>query len=86
MNETHENRLKRLRIRCWRRGTKEMDLLMGPYADRAIADLTSEELDAFEAMMDENDNDLYLWISGAAEMPAEHRPAIDRLKAFHKIS
>ena len=81
----HEKRLKRLRIRCWRRGTKEMDLLFGQFADGALADLGADDLDAFETLMGENDQDLYLWISGAVDTPDAHRPAVDMVRSFHKI-
>ena len=85
MTEVRETRLKRLRLRCWRRGTKEMDLLFGKFADDGLADLTDGELDRFEELMEENDNDLYLWISGASEPPRDHAASIDRVRAFHKI-
>ncbi len=85
MTETRETRLKRLRLRCWRRGTKEMDLLFGKYADTGLADHTDAELDALEVLMEENDNDLYLWISGAEPIPEQHAASIDRVRAFHKI-
>lgn len=63
MTETHENRLRRLRMRSWRRGTKEMDLLLGPYADARLDGLSGEELEIYEQMLDENDQDLYLWVA-----------------------
>ena len=85
MAETRETRLKRLRIRCWRRGTKEMDLLLGPYADAPLAALDDAELDAFEAMIAENDQDLYAWISGAAAADARHVPALAQVAAHHGI-
>lgn len=85
MTETRETRLKRLRMRCWRRGTKEMDLLFGKYADGGLADLSDPALDAFEALMEENDNDLYLWISGAEPAPRQHVSAIESVRAFHHI-
>jgi antitoxin CptB len=85
MTETKETRLKRLRMRCWRRGTKEMDLLFGKYADNGLADLGDPALDAFEALMEENDNDLYLWISGAEPAPQHHQSAIESVRAFHDI-
>ena len=85
MTETRENRLKRLQIRCWRRGTKEMDLLFGPFADTGLKGLEDAQLDAFEALMEENDQDLYLWISGADAEPAHHLPAIQMVRNFHKI-
>lgn len=83
--ETRETRLKRLRMRCWRRGTKEMDLLFGQYADEAMADLSNADLDAFEALMDEADDELYLWISGAREAPSHHMASIERVRTHHKI-
>lgn len=69
MNEPREVRLKRLRIRSWRRGTKEMDLILGPFADRCLSELSDEELEVYEAMLAENDQDLYQWVSGQAAPP-----------------
>ena len=86
MAEDRETRLKRMRMRAWRRGTKEMDLLFGQYADGPMADLSGADLDAFEALMDEADDELYLWISGASAYPAEHEAAIRRVRAFHGIA
>lgn len=81
----HEKRLKRLRIRCWRRGTKEMDLLFGQFADGALKDMPTADLDAFETLMEENDQDLYLWISGATEVPPAFLPAVQKVRDFHGI-
>ncbi|MCI4662066.1 MAG: succinate dehydrogenase assembly factor 2 [Neomegalonema sp.] len=80
--ETRENRLKRLRIRCWRRGIKEMDLIFGEFADdpeRGMATLDEAELDAFESLMVEEDNELYAWFSGRLPAPVEHQPMIARI-------
>ena len=63
MSETPEIRLKRLRMRSWRRGMKEMDLILGPFADGPLAQLPAAELDAYEALLAENDQDLYRWVS-----------------------
>lgn len=82
MSETPENRLKRLNMRSWRRGTKEMDLILGPYADAHLAGMDAPELAAFEAFLDENDSDLLPWITGAAPTPPQHVAMIDRLRAF----
>lgn len=81
----HDKRLKRLRIRCWRRGTKEMDLLFGQFADGALAKLSEPDLDAFETLMEENDQDLYLWISGAQPVPGTFLPAVQMVREFHGI-
>lgn len=85
MSETRETRLKRLRIRSWRRGTREMDLILGPYADRALVDLDGLTLDAFEALLDESDIDLYAWVAGSAPPPPPHVGAIGLLRAFHQL-
>ncbi|MEM1313041.1 MAG: succinate dehydrogenase assembly factor 2 [Pseudomonadota bacterium] len=79
-------RLKRLKIRCWRRGTKEMDLLLGPFADALLEGRTSTDLDAFEALIAEGDPELYRWLSGAAEGPADHAAALAEIKRFHGIA
>ena len=79
-------REKRLRIRCWRRGTKEMDLILGPFADTGLGVLDDDGLSAFETFLDENDNDLYTWVAGTAETPERHMATIDHLRRFHKIA
>lgn len=84
-DETRETRLKRLKIRAWRRGTKEMDLLLGPFADGPLRDLPDSDLDAFEAMMEENDNDLYLWVSGEQSAPAYH-DILAKIRHYHKLT
>ncbi len=72
MSETHEHRLKRLKIRAWRRGTKEMDLILGSFVDAKIGTLNAAELDALEALMAEQDLELYTWFTGQVPVPAEH--------------
>ncbi|BDW85806.1 succinate dehydrogenase assembly factor 2 [Roseicyclus marinus] len=79
MDETREIRIKRLRMRAWHRGIKEMDLILGGWADRHLALADDATLDAFEAVMAEADHDLYQWVSGQAEAPVAHRPFLDRL-------
>ncbi len=85
MPETPENRLKRLRIRSWRRGIKEMDIILGTYADAELANMDAETLDAFEALMEENDQDLYPWFTGLVECPSEHRPIIAKIRVAEKF-
>ncbi|GAB4272098.1 MAG: succinate dehydrogenase assembly factor 2 [Pararhodobacter sp.] len=79
-------RLKRLRMRSWRRGIKEMDLILGPWADESLEELDESALDTFEALLSENDHDLYQWITArigkASEQPAGPRgyaPLLDRI-------
>jgi antitoxin CptB len=68
-NETRDARLKRMKIRSWRRGIKEMDLILGPYADAELIGMDDEALDLFDALLLENDQDLYQWVSGQSETP-----------------
>ena len=72
-----EARLKKLRMRSWRRGMKEMDLILGPFADARLADLDGPVLDAYEALLEENDQDLYLWVTGALPCPVAMAPMLD---------
>lgn len=80
--ETRENRLRRLGMRCWRRGTKEMDLILGPFADAELAGLEPEALSLFEAFVAEEDHDLYSWITGTAAAPARYAAMTARIAAF----
>ncbi|MEP6968445.1 MAG: succinate dehydrogenase assembly factor 2 [Pseudomonadota bacterium] len=78
-----ETRLNKVRFRAWRRGFREADLILGPFADRHARDLSPAQLARFERLLDEPDHDLYAWITGAAPVP----PAFDgevmaRLRAF----
>jgi antitoxin CptB len=82
MNETAEARLKRMRMRSWRRGTKEMDLVLGPYADAQLAGLTEAELADYDALLEENDQDLMAWLLGQAAPPDSIRPLLSRVAAF----
>jgi len=80
MTETRETRIKRLKIRSWRRGIKEMDLILGGFSDTGLAGLDDASMDAYEAMLDENDWDLYYWVTGAREAPDAHRAMIEILR------
>ncbi len=68
-SETAENRRKRLSMRSHRRGTKEMDIILGRYADDRLAGLAGAALDTYESLLEENDQDLYLWVTGQAAAP-----------------
>lgn len=69
MPETPEARLKRLKMRSWRRGMKEMDLILGPYADRHLADMGADDLKNYDQLLSENDQELYRWITGQGSPP-----------------
>lgn len=71
--EAHEARRKRLRYRAWHRGTREMDLVLGPFADAHAGALDAAGLARLEALMEEADTDLLKWVIGQETPP----PGID---------
>ena len=80
---TDEHRLNRLRFRAWRRGFSELDLIMGGFADRHGGELSQAELADFEALLSEQDQDVYAWIVGQTPTPVQlDTPLMRRLKAF----
>ena len=81
VEETPEIRLRRLRMRSWRRGMKEMDLILGPFADSHLAGLSEPLVQEYEDLLAENDQDLYLWVSGQAQTPPEHVSILDLIRA-----
>ncbi|MEM1383855.1 MAG: succinate dehydrogenase assembly factor 2 [Pseudomonadota bacterium] len=83
--ETRETRLKRLAIRSWRRGTREMDLILGGYADACLSELGEDRLAAYEELLEENDQDLYAWVAGTVEASLAHRDMVERIANFHRI-
>ncbi len=85
MQETPENRLKRLHMRSWRRGIKEMDLILGSFADSHLAGLSPEMLDSYEALLDENDQDLYPWYTKRVKCPEEHTEMMDKIRRLEKF-
>ncbi|MEM8794818.1 MAG: succinate dehydrogenase assembly factor 2 [Pseudomonadota bacterium] len=79
-----EPRRKKLLFRAWHRGIKEMDIVLGTFADNHLTTLSDNELDVFERLMDVPDRELFKWISGEAEIPENYRSALlDRIIAFH---
>lgn len=78
-------RRRKILFRAWHRGMREMDLIMGRFADAEIATLSDAELDMFEELIEALDRDLLSWVTGEAEVPAEHDTALfRRMKAFHQ--
>jgi antitoxin CptB len=83
MTETLENRRKKLRIRAWRRGFKEADLILGRFADKRLDKLGEAEALEFETLLEQADQDIYDWIIGRCVTPIEFDgPVMTALKAF----
>lgn len=77
-------RLGRIAFRAWRRGFREADLVLGPFADRAGPELDDRDLTDFETLlMLDDDHRLYAWIIGTEPTPAEYEtPVMARIRAF----
>jgi antitoxin CptB len=82
MAETDEARLKRMTMRSWRRGTKEMDMILGPYADANLAAMTPETLALYDALLEENDQDLLPWVLGQVPAPEPLAGLIAQIGGF----
>jgi len=81
MIELHDHKIKRLKMRSMRRGIKEMDLILSHFAQATLDQMTEEELVNYDLLLAENDHDLYSWVTGSAEAPAEFVPMIDQIVA-----
>ena len=64
MTAAPPERLKMLSYRAWRRGIRETDLILGPFADAWLDRLNPAQLDLFEALLEQPDQDLYAWVKG----------------------
>lgn len=75
---------KRALFRAWHRGTKEMDLLLGTFADAHLATLSEADFDDFTRLMEVPDRDLFAWITDREETPGNYDTAVFRMvKSFH---
>jgi antitoxin CptB len=77
-------RRRRLLFRAWRRGVREMDLIVGRFADAHIEAFDEAGLDDFERLIEAPNAALYAWVVGAENVPANYDTAVlAKLKAFH---
>lgn len=78
-----DRRLNKVRFRAWRRGFREADLILGPFADAHVQSMSEDDLTTFEKLLEENDHDLYAWLTGKAEPPADvQSPVLSALQRF----
>ena len=67
--ETRETRINRLQMRSMRRGIKEMDILLMAYAEANLEGMSDADLDLFDRLLMNNDQDLYQWVTGQVAPP-----------------
>ena len=79
-----KQRLGRITFRAWRRGFREADLVLGPFAEQVGPTLSDDELTSLEALLaEDDDHQLYAWIIGTEPTPAAHdTPVMAKIRAF----
>jgi antitoxin CptB len=83
-SEGLDPRRRRLLFRAWHRGIREMDLIIGRFADQHLVALSERELDTFESWLDIPDQQMLAWVNGSEEAPAAIDSALFRqLRDFH---
>ncbi len=85
-SESNDVRLRRIRYRSWHRGCKETDLILGNFADKALSSLTQDEIPLYEALLEEQDADIWAWLTGKSGLDDGRYDALkERLQAFAKM-
>jgi antitoxin CptB len=83
-SEGLDPRRRRLLFRCWHRGIREMDLVLGGFADAHLTSLTEAELDELERWLEVPDQQIFAWVNGMEMTPQEFDTALfRRLRDFH---
>lgn len=84
---TDESRLamrrKRIKFRAWHRGMRELDLILGSFANRHVDGFDDEHLRQFERVLECDDPVLYIWISGKTPPPdSDYSPVMQMIINF----
>ena len=79
MSELPEHRIKRLAMRSMRRGIKEMDIILSAYATENLETMDEATIQLYDVILDENDQDLYQWVTGQVPAPEKFRQMIARI-------
>jgi antitoxin CptB len=86
-SEGLDERRRKLLFRAWRRGVRETDLIVGRFADAFIDKFDAPALDDFERLIEAPNAELYAWVVGAQDIPADYDTGVLRqLIAFHQKS
>ncbi len=82
-----ETRRRRLVFRCWHRGMREVDLLLGRFADAHVPEMSRGDLARLETLLDIPDSELLAWLTGAGRANSEdNQRLIDAIRVFHSTN
>jgi antitoxin CptB len=83
-SEGLDERRRRLLFHCWHRGIREMDLVLGRFADAHLLTLGAVDLDELERWLEVPDQQFFAWVNGMETLPASYDTALFRqLRTFH---
>ena len=86
MAEDLEVRRKRLRYHSWHRGTKELDMVLVQFSEKYLPTMSENDIDLFEAIINENEHDIYAWLAGRERVPEQHENHIMNMILNFKIN
>lgn len=84
--ESIEEYRRKLKFRAWHRGTREMDLLLGSFADQHIESFHETQLEEFEKLLENPDPDLYDWVSGQKKVDGREESSVMTLLLAHRFA
>ena len=71
---------KRLSIRSWRRGTKELDLILGQFSDNNLNELKMSDLNLYEQLLSNDDYLIYNWLFSKEDSPKIFKSLIKQIQ------
>jgi antitoxin CptB len=85
-HDDNHHRRQRLRFRSWHRGTREVDLILGRFADRYLAEFTDEQLDRYARLLEKSDPEIFDWVTGRKSIPVNLDNDVMKLLKDFKFS
>ena len=71
---------KKLSIRSWRRGTKELDLILGRFSNKNLINFEMSELDLYEQFLSYDDYLIYNWLFDKEDTPRIFESLVKQIK------
>ena len=71
---------KKLSMRSWRRGTKELDLILGRFSHENIINFEMSELDLYEQFLSNDDHLIYNWLFEKEDSPSIFKSLVKQIR------